>query len=683
MRNWKVLKQNEHDVSALCKTLHCSHFFARILLNRGIVTPGDAKAFLKTSADALHDPYLFTNMKAVVERIVTAIRRGEKMTVYGDYDVDGITATALLMKVLREFGGKVDFYIPSRFTDGYGVNSAVIKRIASEGTTLLITVDTGITAVAEVKEAQELGVDVIITDHHECQSQLPDTLILNPKCPNSGYPFAELAGVGVVYKLACALNDLLGHGDGVERYAPFAAIGTVADIMPMREENRFIVRKGLELMKDLDCPGLQVLLDRCVGERPIDTSTIGFTIAPRINAAGRMGSAQLGVELLTTRDEKLAEEVVEELCRENQQRQSTENKILNQAIDMIETDPNIRDRNAIVLWDEDWHNGVIGIVASRLKERYGKPCILFTVNGEFAKGSGRSVRPFNLFEALEQLSDGLEKFGGHAFAAGVLVRTEELERFRDLFCQKVDAFLAKNQFDESIEVDCLLNEADLTVHKIRELDKLAPFGRCNESPVFGFLNAELLEAVPTANGNHMRLSLRCGNLRVTAFYFNVTAAEFCYQSGETVDIVFEADINEYNGRYSVRLLTKDVRYSREKSGSLMNLIRRFEHFEVAQEDIPSRNDVASVYRYFKKQENLDSRCFDLFTLRDRIAREQQGHLTFGAIYFSLSALRELGVLDYGLSNSILSEIRIHPENHVNLEDSVILKKIKKKVGEIG
>lgn len=683
MRNWKLLKQNEHNVSALCKALHCPHFFARILLNRGVSTAAEAKAFLKTSADALYDPYLFRNMKAVVERIVTAIRRGEKITVYGDYDVDGITATSLLLKVLREFGGKADFYIPSRFTDGYGVNSAVVERIAAEGTTLMITVDTGITAVKEVEEAKRLGMDVIITDHHECQSVLPDTLILNPKCPDSGYPFGELAGVGVVYKLACALNALLGHGDGIERYAPLAAIGTVADIMPMREENRFIVRKGLELMKELDCPGLQVLLERCVGDRPVDTSTVGFIIAPRINAAGRMGSAQLGVELLTTRDKKVAERLVDELCKENQQRQSTENEILNRAIEMIEGDPSLRRRNAIVLWSEDWHNGVIGIVASRLKERYGKPCILFTVNGEFAKGSGRSVRPFNLFEALEQLSGGLEKFGGHAFAAGVLVRTEQLEQFRDAFCQKVDAFLAENQFDECIEMDCLLNEADLNVHKIRELDKLAPFGRGNETPIFGFMNAELLEAISTANGNHMRLSMRCGNLRVTAFYFNVTAFDFCYQAGETVDVVFEADINEYNGRSSVRLLVKDIRYGSVKAEPLMNLLRRFEQMEVSLADVPSRNDIAAVYRYFKKQEDLEKQHFDLFTLQERIAREQQARLTFGAIYFSLSSLRELGVLSYRLSDSLLTEMQIHPENRVNLEDSVILKKLKEKAGEIG
>ncbi|MBQ7935085.1 MAG: single-stranded-DNA-specific exonuclease RecJ, partial [Clostridia bacterium] len=553
------------------------------------------------------------------------------------------------------------------------------QLIAARGTRLLITVDTGITAVREVEEAKAMGMEVIITDHHECQSVLPDTLILNPKCPESGYPFSELAGVGVVYKLACALDQRFGRGDGAERYTPFAAIGTVADIMPMLEENRYIVRNGLEKLKDIDCPGLSILLDRCVGERPVDTSTVGFVVAPRINAAGRMGSAEAGVELLTTRDPARAEALVEELCRENNHRQATENAILEQAVEMIEKDPANQKRDAIVLWHPEWHNGVIGIVASRLKERYGKPCILFTVNEGYAKGSGRSVRPFNLFEALERLSGHLEKFGGHAFAAGVLLKTENLEAFRDAFCQEVRLFLQKNQFDESIEIDCVLNEADLSVGQIRELEKLSPFGRGNETPIFGLRNVELLEAIPTANGNHMRLSLRCGGTRLTAFYFNVSPACFCYRAGERTDMVVETDINTYNGRQSVRLLIKDIRYSDPS----VDEVERLEERNILPEDIPEREDTVALYRYFKKQNAMGTQMFDFYTLPDRINSDQRCPISLGAVYFSMKILRELGVLEYQHTGPIVSNLQIHEKKRVSLQDSVILNEIRKKVGEIG
>ena len=683
MRKWKILKQSDEAVSALRSALGCSHFFARVLLNRGIVSADRAKSFLNASAESLLDPFLFCNMEPIVDRIAKAIQNHERITVYGDYDVDGITATALLLQVLRELGGNADFYIPSRFTEGYGVNSAAVQMIAAGGTGLLITVDTGITAVKEVEEAKLLGLDVIITDHHECQSILPDTLILNPKCPGSGYPFAELAGVGVVYKLVCALDYRYGNGDAADRYTPFAAIGTVADIMPMRGENRYIVHKGLEQLKTFDSPGLQLLLDRCVGDRVIDTSTIGFAVAPRINAAGRMGSAQLGVELLTTHDTKRAEELVNELCQENQNRQATENKILEQAIEMIESDPEHHKRSAIVLWHSEWHNGVIGIVASRLKDRYGKPCVLFTVNGEYAKGSGRSVRPFNLFDALEQLSPYLEKYGGHAFAAGVLVRTDKLEVFREALCKEVDLFLQNDQFDESIELDCVLKDGDLTVGQIRELNKLSPFGRGNEMPVFCFMDADILEAVPTANGNHMRLNFRCGNSRLTAFYFNVAPMDFCYRAGDRVDIAFEADINTYNGKQSVRLLIKDIRFSESKSVGLHQKMKSFQRLELSSADVPNRGDTVAVYRYFKKQEGIGVQKFDIYTLPERINSDQQWKCSLGAVYFSMRILRELGVLEYQHSGAIISGVQLHSEKRVNLEDSEILKEIREKAGEIG
>ncbi len=682
MRHWKIRKQNEDAVRQLVEALDCTHFFARILINRGIDSPQKAKEFIAADKASLLDPFLFRGMREAVERIGSAIRNGEKITVYGDYDVDGITATALLVQTLRAMGGHADYYIPNRFSDGYGVNTSAIKAIAERGTRLVITVDTGITAVKEVAEAKRLGVDVIITDHHECQAILPDTLIINPKHDESGYPFAHLAGVGVVYKLVCALDQVYGIGDGADFFSVLAAIGTVADIMPMQGENRYIVRNGLELLKTTENPGLRALLTRCVGERVIDTGTVGFVLAPRINAAGRMGSAGLGVDLLTTRDPETAEHLVEELCKENNQRQVIENQILDEAIAMLEADQANRERSAIVLWSEKWHNGVVGIVASRLKEKFNKPCILFSISGENAKGSGRSVKPFNLFDALERVSEHTEKFGGHAYASGVLVKKERLEQFRDALCAQVDRFLETDRFDESIEIDCVLGDNDLSVKNIKDLNRLAPFGRGNETPVFCMNNVRLLEASPTANGNHMRLSLLCGQTRLTAFYFNVSPAEFMYRGGENVDIVFEADINTYNGRQSVQLSLKDVRFSRRDAKFIVADLEKAEQGALSREDVPSRADAAAVYRYLQKALAGGAQAFDIASIPGRISKDQNYSISVGAVYYVLEVLKELGVLEFITEDRYIKELKINSEKRVNLDDSRLLCEIKEKAGEM-
>ncbi len=682
MRRWKIRKQNEDTVHMLVEALGCTHFFARILINRGINSPQMAKDFISADASSLQNPFLFSGMREAVDRIGAAVLKGEKITVYGDYDVDGITATALLVEALRALGAETDFYIPNRFSDGYGVNSAAIRAIAENGTRLIITVDTGITAVNEVEEAKRLGVDVIITDHHECQATLPDTLIINPKYDQCGYPFVHLAGVGVVYKLVCALDEAYGLGDDKDFFSVLAAIGTIADIMPMQGENRYIVRRGLDLLKKTENAGLRALLDRCVGDRIIDTSTIGFVLAPRINAAGRMGSAGLGVDLLTTKDPSIAEQLVEELCRENNNRQVVENQILEEAIAMLEADEANRERSAIVLWSEKWHNGVVGIVASRLKEKFNKPCILFSISGENAKGSGRSVKPFNLFEALERIADYTEKFGGHAFASGVLVKKDRLEEFRDALCEQVDLFLQTDRFDDSIEVDCVLYDNDLSVKKIKELNRLAPFGRGNETPLFCMNNVRLLEVSPTSNGNHMRLSLLCGQTRVTAFYFNVSPAEFMYRSGENIDIVFEVEINTYNGRQSVQLSLKDVHFSRREAKCIVADLKKVEHGSVSRSDVPSRADAAAVYRYLQKALAGGAQTFDIASLPGRILHDQQCRVSVGAIYHALAVLKELGVLEFDLEGYCIKALKIHAEKRVNLDDSKLLCKIKEKVGEM-
>ena len=683
MRRWNIKKQDEHLVDTLCRELDCTHFFARILINRGFLNEDDARAFLNTNCSDLLDPFLFNGMDQAVERIKKAIRNSERITVYGDYDVDGITATALLSGVLKELGGVVDFFIPSRFTDGYGVNSSAIQAIAEKGTQLIITVDTGITAVDEVEEAKRLGMDVIVTDHHECQEILPQVLVINPKYAESGYPFQHLAGVGVVFKLISALIYSFGGCPAdIDQYTPLAAIGTIADIMPMLGENRYIVQKGLEYLQNTENIGLKKLIDRCMGDRLLDASAVSYVLAPRINAAGRMGNASIGVELLTTDDGERAESLVEELCRENNRRQGIENGILEDAISMIEEDEAEQKRNAIVLWKEGWHNGVVGIVASRLKERYNRPCILFSLSEDHAKGSGRSVKPFNLFNALEQIKDHTLKFGGHAYASGVLVSTDHLNEFRDALCKQVDMFLEENEFDNSIEIDCSLYPQDLSVENILSLQKLAPFGRENESPIFCMRNVRILEAAPTANGNHMRLTFLCDHIKVTAFYFNVSLADFLYTEGETVDVVFETDINVYNGRRSVQLTVKDIRNALSNSNSVWRDVERLNGMNVGEKDIPSRDHTAAVYRYLQKAVSSGSCSFDITTLPDRISQNQEIEISNGAVYLSLLALEELGVLNFEKEGRNIRKLQLNSQTKVDLGDSEILKKYKEKAGEL-
>ena len=683
MRRWNIKKQNEHLVEALCSELGCTHFFARILVNRGFATVQEARAFLNVTRSDLLDPFLFKGMDQAVERIKKAIQNSERITVYGDYDVDGITATALLTVALKELGGNVDFFIPSRFTDGYGVNSSAIQSIAERGTRLILTVDTGITAVDEVEEAKRLGIDVIVTDHHECQETLPQVLVINPKYDQSGYPFQHLAGVGVVFKLVSALvYSLGGTASDIDKYTPLAAIGTIADIMPMHGENRYIVQKGLEILKNTRNIGLKKLIDHCMGDRTLDASAISYVLAPRINAAGRMGNASIGVELLTTEDEQYADQLVEELCRENNRRQGVENRILEEAIAMFEQEEAEKKRNAIVLWKEGWHNGVVGIVASRLKERYNRPCILFSLSEDHAKGSGRSVKPFNLFNALERIKDHTLKFGGHAYASGVLVSTDHLNEFRDALCEQVDSFLEENEFDNSIEIDCSLYPQDLSVENIAALQQLAPFGRENESPIFCMRNVRILEAAPTANGNHMRLAFLCDHTKVTAFYFNTSLADFLYTAGETVDVVFEADINAYNGRKSVQLIVKDIRNALSCSNFVWRDIERLKAMNVQEKDIPTRDHTAAVYRYLQKATSLGFCSFDITTLPTRISQKQQIEITNGAVYLSLMALEELGVLTFESEGRNIRKVQLNSQIKVDLGDSEILKKYKEKAGEL-
>lgn len=430
-KKWLLKEFDKNRVVEISKNFKISPLTAIILYNRGVKEDNDIKTFLSKSLGVMHDPYLMKDMEKATERILLAKERGEKITIYGDYDVDGITSIAILYKHLAEMGISVDYYVPDRMQEGYGVNREALDKIQKKGTSLIITVDTGITAVEESEYAKEIGLDVIITDHHECKERIPDVYAaIDPKQKDCPYPFKSLAGVGVVFKLIQALDEQKSLPALMDKYADLLCLGTVADISPLVNENRVIVTEGLKRFKNTKNVGLKALIDVSTNGKAITTSTIGYTIAPRINASGRLGCASRSVELFLTNDTKKAHELAESLCEENTLRQQTEQKMFKEALDYIEEHPEIKDDKVLIIAHENWHHGIVGIVSSKITEKFYKPSILFAIDGGEAKGSGRSVQGYNLFGSLEQCSDVLEKFGGHELAAGLTIKADRIEEFR-------------------------------------------------------------------------------------------------------------------------------------------------------------------------------------------------------------------------------------------------------------
>ena len=541
---------------------------AAILAVRGIVTKQQADAFLADGAFAPEDPRKLTDMDAAVARIRQAADNRETVAVYGDYDVDGITAACLLTEFFTGMGLRTETYIPDRLEEGYGLNTGAIQKLRDRGVTLTVTVDCGITAVEETEFARSLGMDMIITDHHECQSNLPRAVaVVNPKRPDSAYPNRDLAGVGVAFKVACALAG--DEQDALwDKYVDLVAVGTVADVMALTGENRRMVKAGLEKLRTSPRPGLAALLAEAgAQEGRVGASTVGFTLAPRINAAGRLGKTALAVELILEQDPARAKSLADQLCALNRKRQQMEAAIWTEAVQMLEgqtpTEP-------IVLAREGWHQGVIGIVASRLTEAYKVPAIMISTEGENGKGSCRSWGGFNLFDALAACEEALESFGGHALAAGLNIQAGRIDEFRALLA----AYYAGNVPDETpgLTADLLVDDrALLTMECVESLDVLEPFGNGNPKPVLCMVGANLTAVIPIGGGKHTRLRLEKFGQSYDCVWFGKTAAELDVAQGERVDAAFYPQISEFRGRRTVQLLMTDIRKT-DKTGQYRRIL---------------------------------------------------------------------------------------------------------------
>lgn len=537
---------------------------AQILKNRGITDPHAARIFLKKPLEGIHNPFELPDMRLAAERIKKAVEDGEKIVVYGDYDVDGVTSTVILYSFLKKLGANAEYYIPDRVSEGYGINIMAINRIARGGAKLMVTVDCGVTAVGEVEFARTQALDVIITDHHTCKDELPRAVaVVNPKRPDSEYPFSELCGAGVAFKLVMAIAMEMGRParEVFDEYSELAAVGTVADVVPLLDENRIIVERGLDVMRTGGNLGVHALLAVSGAlERPINSAAIAFCLAPRINAAGRLGSSGMAVELLLADNAADSARLAAELDSANRERQKTEQEIFAQANETLLKDPLFDKKKVMVIAGEGWHHGVIGIVASRLCDRYYKPCILISYENGVGKGSGRSIAGFNLFDALTACEEHLTNFGGHAMAAGLGINADEIAAFDTAINKYADTVLSEKDMLAKIDIDCRLRPETASLGFAHALELLEPFGQSNEKPVFSILGARItaIDTVGTEN-KHLRVRLSAGEYSFSAIGFSLGEYSAFFRRGDPVDAAFSLDVNKYMGSESVQLLLKDLK----------------------------------------------------------------------------------------------------------------------------
>ena len=534
----------------------------RAMINRGIDTVPKAREFFNTSLGSLHDPYLLKGMEQAADRIFKAVRSNEKICIYGDYDVDGITSTAVMIKTLRKLGADGVYYIPNRLEEGYGMNLNSIDRIKEMGVSLIVTVDCGIKSCEEVDYAKELGIDIIITDHHECGEELPDALsIINPHQPGCGYPFKDLAGVGVTFKLAGALLNRAGSPGFAEGLLDIAAIGTIADVVPLLGENRIIVKNGLVSIQNTDSQGIKALLAVCgLKGKELNSYNVAFMLAPRINAAGRIDDAGECVELLLTDNAEKAMETAAKLDSDNKMRQSIENGILNCAEAMIGESVDLDRDKVLVLCREDWHIGVIGIVASRLADKFYLPAFIMVCDGEFCKGSARSIPGFNIFEAMSRHGYLFERYGGHEMAAGFTIRTEKIDELRERMNFEVENTLGEDKLIPEIFVDYKLEPKDVTLDTAKLLKLMEPFGTGNTVPLYVFRELSVKSFKGVGNDSrHLSLKVFDGEKEISCIGYNLGNMQKILQIGEKIDIICSIENNIWNGTESVKLNIKDIK----------------------------------------------------------------------------------------------------------------------------
>ena len=563
IKKWIYSKIDSATIEDVAKVNNISKLLAKIMLARGIDTPEKINNFLNPEISSLYDPFLFNDMDLAVDAVINSINNNEKITIYGDYDVDGITSVAVLKSYLIERGANVAHYLPNRLEEGYGLNNEAIDKIAEDGTNLLITVDCGISAYEEIEYAKSKGMKVIVTDHHECPKVMPEAIaVIDAKRSDSNYPFSSLAGVGVTFKFIQAISKKLDlDRKSYLKYIDIVALGTIADIVPLVDENRIIVKYGLILMEQTRNIGLKALIDvsgYAKGE-PINSTVISFGLAPRMNAAGRMGKADLALDLLLEKEPQKAINMAMELSETNKTRQNVEKEIIDEIINMVEG-KKLYEKDVIVVHNEGWHHGVIGIVASKITEMYYKPTILISVEDGVGKGSGRSIEGFDLHEAVSECSDMLLKFGGHEMAIGLSISEELIEKFTDKLNEIAESKNIK-ELQPTLPVEAEITSKEISMDTIKELEALKPYGEGNPMPLFVYRNAKVDGVRLLSNEKHLKLTLKEDSNIFDAIAFNMDNKKYSIKQGDKVDVLHSLEINTFNGIQKVQLNVKDIKKS--------------------------------------------------------------------------------------------------------------------------
>ncbi len=671
MKKWALRKKNEEFLKELLTKTDITPLAAHILSCRGFDNLESVQDFL--SDGELSDPFLLADMEIATNHINDAIEQDEFICIYGDYDCDGVTSTAVLYKYLQCLGANVTYYIPER-DEGYGLNKKAVEKLAEMGVNLIITVDNGISAIEEAQLIQQLGMKLIITDHHQPPEELPTALaIVNPHRKDDYSPFKHLAGVGVAMKLLAALEG--GNYEAIlEQFADIVAIGTIADVVPLVGENRIILRHGLRLLHNTENVGLSHLIESVNGDKPIDSTTVAFFISPKINAAGRFGSPSTAVELFVTEDDP--REIVTELNQLNTLRKETENEIILEIEDYILKNPAVLDERVLFFAGKNWHHGVIGIVASRMVERYGKPVFISTIEEDFARGSARSVKGFSIHKALTNCKDLLTKFGGHELAGGYSLEISNIENFKLALFE-----YAKTENEDmpifTINADKVLEASDFSTEKIEGLSLLEPFGEGNLSPVFLILNARINKVIPLANGKHIKLEYSSNGFSGEALMFGTSPENFPFKAGEVMDMIGSPKINEYGGRKSISFIVKDYKksgISQNKYFAAKEYYHKFKRKEKIESNIlarmePERQELIDLYNLVKVSKKD---CF-IDNLYASVSSEKLNYCKFRLM---IDIFEESGFLKVNPVNNSFTFTQ--PKEKANLESSQTLIRIKNK-----
>ncbi|MBQ9941217.1 MAG: single-stranded-DNA-specific exonuclease RecJ [Clostridia bacterium] len=703
MKNWIIREYDKELVDELKNRMGLQHTTAVILANRGIKSCDEAQRFLNKRYNSFFSAFLMKDMNLAVERIIAAVNGRQKIMVYGDYDVDGVTSTTVLYKYIRSIGGIAEYYIPSRTGEGYGLNKGIIKEFAESKGKLIITVDTGITALEEVDYAAECGVDVVVTDHHECREILPKaSAVINPKRHDCNYPFKELAGVGVVFKLICAIDEVFFARSELEsinkicdEYSDLVAIGTIADVMPVMSENRVIVDTGLEHIEHTSNWGLKALIEESGVKdksRKITSAAIGFIIAPRINAAGRMGNAIRAVEMFLAEDMTAARHIAIELCATNKQRQLVENDIIESAIAKIEAEHDFENDRVIILDDDTWHHGVIGIVSSRITERYNLPSILISFKNEgyeggedIGKGSGRSIKGLDLNLALAHCSELLLKYGGHELAAGLSIEKANLDAFKKKINDYAREKLTTEMLNKSIVLDCEIKSEDVNFKTMDEINFLEPYGCANPVPLFYFAGSTILSVTPLAENKHTKLLLQNGNITINALFFGMPATSLKYYIDDKIDIACNLDVNNFRNQKQLQFVIRDIRISSDLTDYFSFKIKSYLECKnnpdapVSASVIPSRDEFKEVYAVICKNGETCESTIDLIQLCRQLSQKRPKRFDLHKLFIIFDVFKELNIIGYTEDNANpeIRRVKVNPYAAKNpLENSMLLRSLK-------